>query len=105
MDIVFSDFAEKELERLPQELKSLFLKHFEKMIVAAPRKRMKLHCFGSHKEYERWYRSYKQSLYTQKDLVSNFQPTGPTGSDILKVPSRIRLFSSSARLTALSRSD
>ncbi len=111
MDIVFSDFAEKELERLPQELKSLFLKHFEKMIVAPPRKCMKhgipchvdkvtgqarivceirrdtiyvLHCFGSHKD---------------------FQPTGPTGSDILKVPSRIRLFSSSASLTALSRSD
>jgi len=86
MEIVFSDFAKKELERLPQELKSLFLKHFEKMIVAPPRKRMKhgipchvdkvtgqarivceirrdtiyvLHCFGSHKEYERWYRSYK----------------------------------------------
>ena len=66
MDIVFSDFAEKELERLPQELKSLFLKHFEKVtgqarIVCEIRRDTiyVLHCFGSHKEYERWYRSYK----------------------------------------------
>ncbi len=86
MDLVFSDYAKKELENLPQELKILFMKRLEKMIVVPPRKRMKhgipchvekvtkqarivceikgdkiyvLHCFESHKMYERWYRSYK----------------------------------------------
>ncbi|OPX80843.1 MAG: hypothetical protein A4E43_00815 [Methanosaeta sp. PtaB.Bin005] len=66
--------------------KVLFLNRLDKMMVVPPRKRMKhgtpchvvkvtkqakivceirgekiyvLHCFGSHKGYERWYRSYK----------------------------------------------
>ena len=86
MDLVFLDSAKKELENLPQELKVLFLNRLKKMMVVPPRKRMKhgipchvvkvtkqarivceikgekiyvLHCFGSHKGYERWYRSYK----------------------------------------------
>ena len=84
MELVFSDSAKKELESLPHELIVLFLKHLETM--QAPRKHMKhgipchvekvtkqariiyniegddiyiLHCFGGHKEYERWYNSYK----------------------------------------------
>ena len=71
---------------LEQELKSLFIKHLEKMQNASPRKHMKygipshvekvtkqarmiynikrkqiyiLHLFSNHKEYERWYKSYK----------------------------------------------
>jgi mRNA-degrading endonuclease RelE of RelBE toxin-antitoxin system len=86
MDIVFSDSAKRELESLPQDLKPLFLSHLEKMMLKPPRKYLKhgipchaekvtkqariiyhikgeliyiLHCFESHKEYERWYKSYK----------------------------------------------
>ena len=86
MELIFSDSALKDLENLPQELKYIFLKHLEKMQTAHPRKHMKhgvpchvekvtkqarivydtkgeqiyiLRCFTSHKEYERWYKSYK----------------------------------------------
>ncbi len=86
MELVFSDSAKRELENLPPELIALFIKHLEKMQDKAPGKHMKhgipchvekvtrqariifsieggyiyiLHCFGSHKEYERWYSSYK----------------------------------------------
>lgn len=86
MELVFSDSARKELENLPDELIAFFLKHMEKMQEMPPRKHMKygipchvekvtkqarivfnieggyiyvLHCFGSHKEYERWYGSYR----------------------------------------------
>jgi mRNA-degrading endonuclease RelE of RelBE toxin-antitoxin system len=86
MELVFSDSARKELESLPEEMIAHFLKHLEKMQETPPRKHMKygipchvekvtkqariifnieegciyiLHCFGSHKEYERWYGSYK----------------------------------------------
>jgi len=71
---------------LEQELKSLFIKHLEKMQKASPRKHMKygipchvekvtkqarivydikgkqiyiLHFISNHKEYERWHKSYK----------------------------------------------
>lgn len=86
MNLVFSDSAKKELESLPQDLTALFLKHLEKMQETPPRKHVKhgipchvqkvtkqariiydiegddiyiLHCFGGHKEYERWYNSYR----------------------------------------------
>jgi len=86
MELVFSDSARKELESLPEEITAIFLKHLEKMQEMPPRKHMKygipchlekvtkparivfniegdhiyiLHCFGSHKEYERWYGSYR----------------------------------------------
>ncbi|MHB8117138.1 MAG: type II toxin-antitoxin system RelE family toxin [Methanothrix sp.] len=86
MKLVFTDSAKKELEDLPQELAALFILHLEKMQDMPPRKHMKygipyhtekvtkqariiydiredkiyiIHCFGSHKEYERWYKSYK----------------------------------------------
>jgi len=86
MELVFSDSAKRELENLPPELIALFIKHLEKMQDKAPGKHMRhgipchvekvtkqariifniesgyiyiLHCFGSHKEYERWYSSYK----------------------------------------------
>ena len=86
MEIIFSDFARREMEGLEQELRSQFIKHLEKMQEAPPRKHMKhgipchvekvtkparivynikgkqifiLHCFASHKEDERWYKSYK----------------------------------------------
>ncbi len=86
MELIFSDSARREMVDLEQELKSLFIKHLEKMQEAPPRKHMKyglpchvekvtkqarivydikgeqiyvLHCFANHKEYERWYKSYK----------------------------------------------
>jgi mRNA-degrading endonuclease RelE of RelBE toxin-antitoxin system len=86
MELVFSDSARKELESLPEEITAIFLKHLEKMQEMPPRKHMKygipchvekvtkqarivfnieegyiyiLLCFGSHKEYERWYGSYR----------------------------------------------
>jgi hypothetical protein len=86
MALVFSDSAKKELESLPQDLIVLFIRHLEKMQDMLPRKHLKhgipchvekvtkqarivyalegediyiLHCFKGHKEYERWYNSYK----------------------------------------------
>jgi phage-related protein len=86
MELVFSDAAKKELESLPWDLKIVFLKHLEKIQSMPPRRHMKhgipchveevtmqtrmiydikeerlyiLHCFGNHKEYERWYKSYR----------------------------------------------
>jgi mRNA-degrading endonuclease RelE of RelBE toxin-antitoxin system len=86
MELIFSEAARKELADLEQELKSQFIKHLEKMQEAPPRKHIKhgipchvekvtrqarivynikgtqiyiLHCSATHKEYERWYKSYK----------------------------------------------
>ncbi len=86
MALVFSGGAKKELENLPQDLIVLFMRHFEKMQETPPRKHLKhgipchvekvtkqarivyalegediyiFHCFKGHKEYERWYNSYK----------------------------------------------
>jgi hypothetical protein len=86
MELIFSDTARKEIADLEQELKSQFIRHLEKMQETPPRKHMKhgipchvekvtrqarivynikgiqiyiLHCFATHKEYERWYKSYK----------------------------------------------
>lgn len=86
MELIFSDAAKKELEALTQDLKTVFLKHLEKMQEMPPRRHMKhgipchveevtkqarivyqlqdenifvIHYFGSHKEYERWYKSYR----------------------------------------------
>jgi phage-related protein len=86
MEIIFSDSARREMEDLEQELQYLFIEHFEKMQRGSHRKHMKygipchvekvtkqarivydikgdliyiLHCFANHKEYERWYKSYK----------------------------------------------
>lgn len=86
MILIFSYTARKELMDLEQELKSQFIRHLEKTQEAPPRKHMKygipchvekvtkqarivyniegtqiyiLHFFANHKEYERWYKSYK----------------------------------------------
>jgi phage-related protein len=86
MELIFSDSARRGMVDLNQDLKSLFIKHLEKMQDVPPRKYMKygtpchvekvtklarivydikgeqlyvLHCFATHKEYERWYESYK----------------------------------------------
>jgi hypothetical protein len=86
MELIFSDSAKKEIENLEQEMKSIFIKHLEKMQSSPLRKYLKhgipchvekvtrqarivfnikgeriyiLHCFASHKEQERWHKSFK----------------------------------------------
>jgi mRNA-degrading endonuclease RelE of RelBE toxin-antitoxin system len=88
MKIVFSEKAENELDSADQSLRKLFLKHSEKIASMPPKRHMKfglpfnveevtkqarmvyyieedegicyvLHCFKTHKEYERWYKSFK----------------------------------------------
>jgi mRNA-degrading endonuclease RelE of RelBE toxin-antitoxin system len=41
MELIFSDSARREIVDLEQELKSLFIRHLEKMQKAPPRKHMK----------------------------------------------------------------
>lgn len=86
MEAVFSDNAEKELDDADRELGGIFLKHAEKLREMPPRRHLRfgmpfnvenvtkqarlvyqiegnklyvLHCFKNHKEYERWYSSFK----------------------------------------------
>lgn len=86
MKIVFSEKAKKELDDADQSLRKLFLKHAEKIASMPPKRHLSfglpfnveevtrqamlvynleenvchiLHCFKNHKEYERWYKSFK----------------------------------------------
>ena len=86
MAIRISERAEAELDDMPASQRSLFIKHIRKVASMPPRRHMKygipyhveevtkqarliyhiegddtyiLHCFKTHKEYERWYTSYK----------------------------------------------
>lgn len=86
MKIIFSENAEKELGTADANLRKLFIKHAEKIAAMPPRRHMRfglpfnveevtrqarivyqieedtcyiLHCFKSHKEYEKWYKSFK----------------------------------------------
>ncbi len=86
MKIVFSEKAERDLEDADATLRKLFFQHAEKVAQMPPRRHLKfgvpypveevtrqarlvyrfendacqiLHCFKTHKEYERWYNSYK----------------------------------------------
>ncbi|MFH0714367.1 MAG: hypothetical protein V1847_02100 [Candidatus Diapherotrites archaeon] len=86
MRIVFSEKAEEELDDAEQSLRRLFVKHAEKIASLPPKRHLKfglpfnveevtrqarmvynfenddcyiLHCFKNHKEYERWYKSFK----------------------------------------------
>ena len=86
MKIVFSKKAEKELDDAEQNLRKLFIKHSEKISLMPPRRHLRfglpfnveevtrqarivynteegvcfiLHCFKTHKEYEKWYKSFK----------------------------------------------
>jgi len=86
MELVFSDLAKKVLATIPQDMKSVFLMHLEKIHSPPPRNHRKqgipchvgnvtkhariiydisedrtyiLHCFTSHKEYEPWHSSCK----------------------------------------------
>jgi len=86
MKIVFSEKAEKELDAAEQSLRKLSIAHAEKVAAMPPRRHMRfglpfnveevtkqarivyqtendacyiLHCFKSHKDYERWHKSFK----------------------------------------------
>jgi mRNA-degrading endonuclease RelE of RelBE toxin-antitoxin system len=86
MKLIFSKKAEEELDNADANMKKLFIRHAEKIAAMPPRRHMKfglpfnvegvtkqariiycieedgcyiLHCFKNHKEYERWYKSFK----------------------------------------------
>ena len=86
MKLEFSEKAEEELDAIDKSLRKLFIKHAEKIAAMPPRRHMRfglpfnveevtrqariaynieketcyiLHCFKNHKEYERWYKSFK----------------------------------------------
>ena len=86
MKAFVSENAEKELDGMEPSLSELFFGHMEKMLTMPPRRHMRfglpfsvenvtrqarmvyhiedgalyvLHCFKSHKEYEKWYKSFK----------------------------------------------
>ncbi|MFH1587243.1 MAG: hypothetical protein ABID38_05275 [Candidatus Diapherotrites archaeon] len=86
MKLEFSEKAEEELDAIDKSLRKLFIKHAEKIASMPLRRHMRfglpfnveevtrqarmvynieentchiLHCFKNHKEYERWYKSFK----------------------------------------------
>jgi hypothetical protein len=86
VEVKFSENAEKAMDEMDQQLRILFFKHLEKIRNMPPRRHMKfglpfnveevtkkarmvhqindgilyiLRCFKTHKEYERWYKSFK----------------------------------------------
>ncbi|MBU0591194.1 hypothetical protein KKF81_01940 [Candidatus Micrarchaeota archaeon] len=86
MEILFSENAEKELDDMDEQLRQMFIKHIEKLMIVPPRRHMRfgmpfnvesvtkqarmiyqieedtfyiLRCFKNHKEYEKWYKSFK----------------------------------------------
>ncbi len=86
MDIQISQKAEDDLDSMDPNLRQIFLKHMEKLNEMPPRRHMRfglpffvqdvtrqsrliyfikgqvifiLRCFSSHKEYERWYLSFR----------------------------------------------
>jgi mRNA-degrading endonuclease RelE of RelBE toxin-antitoxin system len=85
MNVEFSEDAEASLDRMDEQLRILFFNHVEKISNIPPRRHMKfglpynvekvtkkarmvyqindgilyvLRCFQTHKEYERWYKSF-----------------------------------------------
>jgi hypothetical protein len=86
MKILFIETAEKELDNIKNPLNKIFGKHVEKIIIKETHRHLKkslpyfvenvtkqarivyyiedeiiyiFHCFETHKEYEKWYKSYK----------------------------------------------
>jgi len=85
-EIVFGPRSEKELDKMDSELRLLFIMHIEKLKNFIPKKHLKyglpyfvekvtkqnrivfdvenniitiIRCFKNHKDYEKWYKSYK----------------------------------------------
>jgi len=86
MQVIVSEDAEKELDDMDTTLRKYFVKHIEKVSSMPPRRHLRfglpfnvedvtrqarliyqvkdgvlciLRCFATHKEYERWYLSFK----------------------------------------------
>lgn len=86
MELIFSEKAESDLDEMDNAIRKLFKKHFEKIIQITPKRHLRfglpffveevtrqarlvydfqndtcqiIRCFATHKEYERWYKSYK----------------------------------------------
>ena len=86
MKIEFSDAAREEFLKMEQPLQIFFRNHLQKLSEMPPRRHMKfgvphhvedvtrqsrlvydisgnalfvIHCFATHKEYEKWYKSFK----------------------------------------------
>ena len=86
MTVIFHAMAEEELDSMDRELRRLFFKHIDKVVQMPPRRHMRLgvpyyvekvtnkarlvyekeegevtiyHCFATHKEYEKWFKSFK----------------------------------------------
>ncbi len=86
MKIEFSDAGREDFLKLERSLQIFFRNHLQKLAVMPPRRHLKfgvphhvedvtrqarlvydlredtlfvIHCFATHKEYEKWYKSYK----------------------------------------------
>ena len=86
MEVSISEVAEKELDGMDLQLRNYFIKHIKKICAMPLRRHLRfglpfnvinvtkqarliyqnegdqifiLHCFATHKEYERWYLSFK----------------------------------------------
>jgi len=84
--VLFTEHAETDLKELETSLRKYFLKHVEKISLQLPRRHMRfgvpffveevtrqsrlvyevkedtlyiIRCFATHKEYEKWYASFK----------------------------------------------
>ena len=84
--MVFTEESKKDLKSMPKELQPVFIKHLEKIGGNPPKKHMKyvlpyhvekftrqariiysidhqklfiIRCFAKHKDYEKWYESFK----------------------------------------------
>jgi len=86
VNVEFSEEAKEEFKNMEQQLQLFFKTHLEKLKNVPPRRHLKfglphhvenvtkqtclvydmyedriyvVHCFATHKEYEKWYKSYK----------------------------------------------
>lgn len=87
MDVIATPKANEDLEKIDSALHQFFLKHFKKLETMPPRRHLRMglpfcvenvtdqarfvykiegntilitRCFATHKEYEKWYRSFQQ---------------------------------------------
>lgn len=86
MEIIVSETAEKDLDEMDSQLRNFFIKHIEKIGLMPPRRHLRfglpfnvenvtrqsrliysiennslfvLRCFATHKDYQRWYLSFR----------------------------------------------
>jgi len=86
MEIDWSDEAKKDMKAFERKLQGFFLSHADKLAIMPPRRHMKhglpwnvedvtkqarlvyladgdairiIRCFATHKDYEKWYQSYR----------------------------------------------